>query len=422
MIEIENTKRFDLDTIPIDPFWNVGDEKELRMHRIHAYPAKFPSFITTKALQYAQDEGIESRRIADIFCGCGTVAFEAKRNNIAFWGCDINPVATLIAKAKSHNYQTWRLLHYYDQIIEAFKNLRGSQYVYRDANDRIKYWYSRKQFNDLSRLKEAIDATVPIGSRYRTFFHCAFSNVLKPTSRWLTKSIKPQVDPNKRPAKVIDAFKEQCYFSITANEESDVVDDPSVKIVTANVLSRNLKMPCVDLIVTSPPYVTSYEYADLHQLSLLWLGHVEDYKEQRTGSIGSLYHDSDFAKDQMSLNNTGQAVLKALKKAHPSKAKSVAKYYVDMQRVAKACYRMLNSNSMALFVIGNTEYADVRINNAGHLAESLSEAGFDKVLLTKRKISKKILTPYRDEKGRFTTNANGRKVYSEEFIVIGRKQ
>ena len=27
----------------------------------------------------------------------------------------------------------------------------------------------------------------------------------------------------------------------------------------------------VDLIVTSPPYVTSYEYADLHQLSSLWL-------------------------------------------------------------------------------------------------------------------------------------------------------
>ncbi|MHA1882099.1 MAG: DNA adenine methylase [Candidatus Thorarchaeota archaeon] len=421
MIEIKNTKEFDLDAIPIDPFWNVGDEKELRMHRIHAYPAKFPSFITTKALKYAEDEGIESRRIADIFCGCGTVALEAKRSNIPFWGCDINPVATLIAKAKSNNYQTWRLLFYFDQIIEAFKNLNASQYVYRDANDRIKYWYSRKQFNDLSRLKEAIESTIPNGSKYSTFFLCAYSNILKPSSRWLTKSIKPQIDPNKPQVNVIDKFKEQCEFSITANEESDATHDSEVRIVKANILSSRLRIPKVDMIVTSPPYVTSYEYADLHQLSLLWLGHVEDYKEQRTGSIGSLYHDSDFTKDQTSLNSTGRKILDELLMAHPSKAKSVAKYYVDMQRVAKECYDMLNPNGMALFVIGNTEYAGVRINNAGHLAESLADAGFKKVLLTKRKISKKILTPYRDNKGRFTTDAKGRKVYGEEFIIIGRR-
>ncbi|MDR0932038.1 MAG: hypothetical protein LBM70_03350 [Victivallales bacterium] len=46
------------------------------MHRIHAYPAKFPAFITTKAISYALENGLAPKRIADIFCGCGTVAFE----------------------------------------------------------------------------------------------------------------------------------------------------------------------------------------------------------------------------------------------------------------------------------------------------------------------------------------------------------
>ncbi len=421
MIEIKNNKKIDLESIPIDPFWNIGDEKELRIHRIHAYPAKFPSFITTKALKYAQDEGVKPNRIADIFCGCGTVAFEAKRNNIPFWGCDINPVATLIAKAKSNNYQTWRLLLYFEQIIEAFQNSKKSQYCYGESNERIKYWYSKKQFNDLSRLKEAIEDTIPNGSKYNTFFLCAYSNILKPTSRWLTKSIKPQVDPNKHPAKVIDRFKEQCYFSITSNEESDAVHASGVKIVKANILSSKLKMPKVDMIITSPPYVTSYEYADLHQLSLLWLGFVDDFRVQRTGSIGSLYHDSDFEKNKKRLNNIGNKILNELLEAHPSKAKSVAKYYVDMQNVSKTCYKMLNKNGMSLFVIGNTEFAGVRIDNAGHLVESLFDAGFKKVNVTKRKISKKILTPYRDNNGRFTTDSQGRKIYSEEFIVIGRK-
>ena len=53
--------------------------------------------------------------------------------------------------------------------------------------------------------------------------------------------------------------------------------------------------------------------------------------------------------------------------------------------------------------------------------KSLSDSGFTEILVTKRKISKKILTPYRDEKGRFTASSSGRKVYSEEFIIVGRK-
>lgn len=87
------------------------------MHRIHAYPAKFPAFITTKAISYAREQGLFPRSIADIFCGCGTVAFESKRASLDFWGCDINPVATMIAKVKSRgSYQKWRLQKYYQNI------------------------------------------------------------------------------------------------------------------------------------------------------------------------------------------------------------------------------------------------------------------------------------------------------------------
>ena len=35
-------------------YWNFGDKREDPIHRIHSYPAKFPAFITTKALQYAE--------------------------------------------------------------------------------------------------------------------------------------------------------------------------------------------------------------------------------------------------------------------------------------------------------------------------------------------------------------------------------
>jgi hypothetical protein len=175
------------------------------------------------------------------------------------------------------------------------------------------------------------------------------------------------------------------------------------------------------MIITSPPYVTSYEYADLHQLSSLWLGFVKDYRELREGSIGSRYHVYNFERELKHLNNTGTQIVFKLLDKNKSKARSVAKYYLDMQQVTTICYSMLSDNGMALFVIGNTEFKGVKIDNACHLAESLQNSGFSEVLVTKRKISMKILTPYRDQQGRFTKDSEGRKIYSEEFILIGRK-
>ena len=41
--------------------------------------------------------------------------------------------------------------------------------------------------------------------------------------------------------------------------------------------------------MTSPPYVTSYDYADIHQLSALWLGYASDYRTLRKEHAGNQY-------------------------------------------------------------------------------------------------------------------------------------
>ncbi len=422
MIVVRDLNKMNFDSIPVDSFWNTGDGKEMKMHRIHAYPAKFPAFITTKALAYAKENSITPSRIADVFCGCGTVAYEAKRNNIDFWGCDINPVATLIAQVKSKKYQPGILNKYYTAILDSFTKSKRKYNIYDKANERLIYWHSKKRLEDLYKLKKTIEKVVPSRSNYRLFFLCAFSNILKPTSRWLTKSIKPQIDPNKRRANVLSTFKAQCIFMISANDANDITGASMTDIITANFLNSAVKCPSVDMIITSPPYVTSYEYADLHQLSSLWLDYAHDYRDLRDGSIGSLQHIYNFDRELKRLNHTGTNVVFRLLEKDKSQARSVAKYYLDMQAVAKKCHSMLSAGGMALFVIGNTEYKGVRIENARHLSESLLESGFAEVLVTKRKISGKILTPYRDTCGRFTTDKSIRKIYSEEFIIIGRKK
>jgi methylase of polypeptide subunit release factors len=410
-----------LNDIEVNHYWNNGNEKELKIHRIHAYPAKFPSFIANKALDYVSENFNRPGLVADIFCGCGTVALEAKRKNIDFWGCDINPVATLIARTKSNCYNIKRLMEYFNKILLAFNKLNGFQVDYEQANERIKYWYEKESYIDLAKLKKAIDEVVPRKSKYYLFFMCAFSNILKPTSRWLTKSIKPQIDPRKKPANVIKAFCDQFMFMKAAFEEVVFLGESSSTIVTENFLSKKLKKPKVDLIITSPPYVTSYEYADLHQLSSLWLGYTDDYRKLRKGSIGSSHHAFDFKEIERKLNKTASCIVSRLHEKDISQARAVAKYFFDIQLSIKECETMLNNNGFLVVVIGDTEYKGVRIENSRHISESLLENGFAEVYLFKRKISRKNLTPYRDEFGRFTNDCGKRKVYHEEYIIIGRK-
>ena len=180
-------------------YWDYGDTREDPIHRIHSYPAKFPAFITTKALRYAEEQGVNVKTVVDVFCGCGTTAVEAKRNGKEFWGCDINPIATLIARVKTHHYRDTLLDRYFEAITEEFIRTESTEIDDTRVTDRMRYWHDQTRVRDLTRLDQAIRMKTPSRSPYRRFFHCGFSAILKPTSRWLSKSIKAQLDPHKSP-------------------------------------------------------------------------------------------------------------------------------------------------------------------------------------------------------------------------------
>lgn len=424
MVEINSLNATDFDNIVIDEKWNFGDSKELKMHSIHAYPAKFPSFIASKAFEYAEDEGVNIKSVADIFCGCGTVALEAKLHGKEFWGCDINPVATLIAKTKSSNFKIDTLNKVNKKILETFEEADCPSDVYAESNERLRYWFSENNYVDLYKLKQAIEKETRNG-KYREAFFCIFSSILKPCSRWLTKSIKPQIDPHKNEAEVIQAFERQFNKFVNAVSQIPIIEglpNSKIDVRNGNFLRKNI-LPTVDLIITSPPYVTSYEYADLHQLSTLWLDYVEDYRAIRKGSIGSVYNCEKSQINFSNLNSIGKEIVDELliSKKMLAKAYSVGRYYLDMQKTIQRCFEMLAPSGMAFFVVGDTEYKGVKIRNSEHLTQCLLSEGFTEVKVSKRRISNKLLTPYRDENGQFSSDKSKRTVYHEEFIISGRK-
>ena len=403
--------------------WDFGDTREDLIHRIHPYPARFPAFITTRALEYAEAAGLEVQNVADVFCGCGTTAVEAKRNGKDFWGCDINPLAALIAQVKTHRYRDAALERTYDAIRADFDYRDVTADDYAGIGERILYWFNEANIEDLIRLDRAIQQATRPYSPHRKFFQCAFSAILKPTSYWLTKSIKAQRDPNKTPRGVLEAFDDQFALMRRANQENEFPSPaPVTRIRARNFLGRPGSWDKADLIVTSPPYVTSYNYADIHQLSTLWLGYASDYRSLRRDMLGNRHGiRSPRSSVIKELGDPAWRMYREMQSEVPGHASSIAKYLVDLDRAVHRCWDVLEDDGMAVFVIGNTQYKGVKVDNAEHLQTSMGRAGFTQLRRIPRRVSLKIMTPYRDALGRFTRDATQRQVYAEEFVLIGRK-
>lgn len=401
-------------------------------HDYHRYPAKFIPQIVRKLIEdYAPNN---TQIVCDPFGGCGTTLVEAKLLGHKSIGFDINPVAKLITQTKTTPIKPKileknirKFLEYYDQ----------APLVSQPHHSRINYWFDEPTIIELDKIYFAIKKIKnPI---IRKFFLCAFSHNLKNCSRWLMKSIKPTIDKEKVLPDPKQSFLRHLNSMVKKNEQFySTLIETSYANVPAKMYRRDStkKFPVdsnsIDLIVTSPPYVTSYEYADLHQLSLLWFGddpkhfkkwhHFSDeFIDFRRTFIGT---SSKEEKNGEFNSKIARQIVNDLAQVERPLAIDVANYFLDMKKVFSEMYRVLKTGSKACVIIGNTTLRGVEILNAQVAAEQMQEAGFKKFDFIKREIPNKMITPWRDlESGKFTgmNNPSKTRAYEFEYLVIMEK-
>ena len=241
----------------------------------------------------------------------------------------------------------------------------------------------------------------------------------------MAKSNKPTRDFNKKQQEPIKTFKLQINRMVRGNLELyNLTHDKFIKDNKV-ILSDARKIPTKDnsvkMIVTSPPYVTSYEYADLHQLTALWLEYTNSLAEFREGFIGSVHKkeiDHNGIKSNLAKNTIEKLANKSKKEALGTK-----NYFLEMQQCFQEMYRILEPKGRACIVIGNTKIKGVDILNAEIFEEIMNGLGFKTHNIIKRAVPSKILPQTRDSKsGRFAkTKDADRLAYNNEFILIMEK-
>ncbi len=272
--------------------YKTADTNKLS-HGYHSYPAKFIPQLVEKIFDtYPLPP---KAHINDPFYGSGTTIVTALTRGFRASGTDINKLAYLITKVKSTpiapDYLEYKINLFIQQLYTKQQDIKPL--IPAEQIDKIDYWFTEDIKNALGRILHLI--YLENDDVIKNFYLVAFSNILKSCSLWAAKSLKPTRKLNKKPQNPYIAIKKQLQKMQKGNRELFNTIPPQVKeqlnhylnIYIGDARQQPIDNETVDLIITSSPYVTSYEYADLHQLSLIWLFPEESLSKYKEKFIGT---------------------------------------------------------------------------------------------------------------------------------------
>lgn len=256
-------------------------------HGIHAYKGKFyPQLAKGLINQIKLQPGA---KILDPFCGSGTTLLEGHLNGFATFGCDLNPLAAQIARAKTSVIEVDPdlLMEVVSAVLEAieaapeFFPVELDQFP-DDCVEEIQRWFAEPVVRKLNWLLGIIRS----GSHgiARDFLEIVFSSIIRDVSQQEPTDLriryrKVLLDD----ADVLSHFKEQLTIQFERIEKFWKVRGhaPNQFLGTrvargdnrlrATYDSLKLSDESVDLVLTSPPYAMALPYIDTDRLSLLVL-------------------------------------------------------------------------------------------------------------------------------------------------------
>lgn len=250
--------------------WRFEDAKTNKFtHGFHPYPAKFIPQIPTTLMKYFSEEGDV---IWDPFCGCGTAVVEAIRKDRHAIGTDLNPLATLMTRAKATPLEPELLSHDVRDHLDDVKRAHNFHEEYEVPDiPKLDGWFSDNAIRELSIIKRYINKIDD--DHLQDFFKTGFSSIIVNVSYQDSNTRYTRVDNEMEPSKTIRKYENKLNRMVRSME--DFYNDCNEKF-TPTVFSQDLREDFeldekADLIITSPPYPNAYDYHLYHKYRMFWL-------------------------------------------------------------------------------------------------------------------------------------------------------
>ena len=379
-----------------------GTDGRYATHAWHPFPAKFPPQLPAFFIDALTKPG---EVVFDPMHGSGTTLVEAQRQGRHAIGCDIDPLARLIASAKLAPVPGLQALEVGRMIVErarrclengasALKEQMASRF---DAKSRefIDFWFAPStQLELLALLREVEALTDPV---LRQFFQVVFSSTIIAKSGGVSLA---RDLAHTRPHRAKDKKPKSAFLEFEKRLKNNLVDGSEAgggkhEIRAKPAQDTGLADASVDLVVTSPPYANNaIDYMRAHKFSLVWLGwpitKLTDIRKTYLGhdarrgtsqskganeAVGEGVAPTRLAPDH--LPAICLATLDALCAVDPRKAAVLRRYFLDMAAVFAEMARVLKPGKPAVVVVGSSVLRGIDVETHKALAAIGEAVGFD---------------------------------------------
>lgn len=373
-------------------FYNFDTSAELPRHRWYYFKEGFSAALIKEAINGVTDHRGRRITILDPFCGSGTTPLTGALLGHDCRGIEVNPFLAFVSRVKSlpRKWQRAEFLKNLDRIME-LSNIEKtsplesfSTFGKKEGLD--KWLFNRGVLRKFASLMNAIDEATP--AHHEAFalaaivaaFNCSNAKRDGKGLRY-----KPNWKERKYSGNdVVSSFKEHALLIIDDVEKYpvDARNQPSIINADARKAIGALEEDSIDLVVTSPPYLNSFDYSDVYRPELFLGNYVSDNKgltRIRLNTIRS-HVQVDWPRETSIECNLLAPILQELEQADNlwnSRIPLMVKaYFDDLNQVIKGIAPKLKRKGQIWMVVSTSAYGGVHIPVDLIIAELANDAGF----------------------------------------------
>lgn len=341
-----------------------------------------------------QRSSIEVKNILDPFGGSGTTALTSQLMGIKPTTIEVNPFLADLIESKLTSYNSESLIDDWSYVMKIVDiQTPDLALLYKSApktlyhnNEELRWIFNKEIIYRIAQYRESFEKIekkenknllkVLLGA-----ILIPFSNVLingkgrRYRKNWQSLTYSTDSFDAALHQKVDDAIFDIVRYSRTKSEEYHLFRGDSRKLIS--------EVETSDLVLFSPPYPNTFDYTDIYNVELWALGYLndsEDNKMLRSNTLRS-HVQIKMSSSPRPISSTLSETLDKLdgkrKELWNKNIPDMISYYFhDINLIMTESMRILENNGMAVIVIGDSRYSDIKIDTTKITCELAKEIGF----------------------------------------------
>lgn len=356
--------------------------------------------------------------VLDPMVGSGTTMVAARRLGRRALGIDRDPLALLISRCATGSFDFEEVLEVSERVLHRARVLarrRVPQRLGKGSTRFVKYWFPMAARRQLAALAGAIREQ-PAGAS-RDLAWLVFSSLIIAKSAGASWAMDiSRSRPHKRKDKgfvlPFEAWTQRCATAAARLPFRDSSAAYEARVLGGDARALPFEADTVDMLLTSPPYLSAIDYLRAHRFSLVWMGHsMAGIRQLRATMVGT--ERGLWSRDGLPPTveaQLGRAVVSDQPRAHRRQ------YLSDLRKVFGEAARVLRPRGLVVIAVGPRILSLTR-DDAAPVVEALARStGLRKVgSVTRHLKAADRSLPFL---GRGVGEGLARRMCSEVFVVL----